>query len=104
MPNFPRLEAWAATEGEAAANHEKLLSSPRVLELYQHRVDGVNQDLAQFERIKSFVLLDTELTAANGDLTPTLKVKRKVVEERFCDEIDRMYKAGGGKSQTGGSS
>ncbi len=104
VPNFPRLEAWAATEGEAAANREKLLASPRVLELYQRMVDGVNQDLAQFERIKSFVLLDTELTAANGDLTPTLKVKRKVVEERFSAEIDRMYKAGGGKSHAGTSS
>jgi long-chain acyl-CoA synthetase len=104
VPNFARLEAWASTDGDPPPDRKKLLASPRVIELYQRMVDGVNQDLAQFERIKSFVLLDAELTTTGGDLTPTLKVKRKVVEERFSEEIDRMYKAGGGKSQAAGSS
>jgi long-chain acyl-CoA synthetase len=63
-----------------------------VKKLYQGIVDGVNSDLAQFERIKSFTLLDTELTAANGELTPTLKVRRKIVEEKFKDQIDEMYR------------
>ena len=54
-------------------------------------VAGVNADLAQFERIKKFVILDQELTMASGALTPTMKVKRRVVEEQFRDVIDKIY-------------
>lgn len=91
VPNFPRLEAWAATNGSAAQDRGAMLSSPETQKLYQGIVDGVNADLAQYERIKTFTLLDAELTTVNGDLTPTLKVKRKVVEEKFKDQIDAMY-------------
>jgi long-chain acyl-CoA synthetase len=92
VPNFARLEAWAASGSAKAADRAALLASPEVHALYQKAVDEVNADLAQFERIKSFALIEDELTAASGDLTPTLKVKRKVVEEKFSDKIDEMYR------------
>jgi long-chain acyl-CoA synthetase len=56
-------------------------------------VDAVNARLAQFERIKKFALLEREFTIAGGELTPTLKVKRRVIEERFGEEIESMYRA-----------
>jgi long-chain acyl-CoA synthetase len=58
---------------------------------FQQIVDAVNRDLAQFERLKKFDLIGDEWTIANGMLTPTLKVKRRVVEERYQAVIERMY-------------
>ena len=61
--------------------------------LYQAIVDDVNRQLAQFERIKKFVLLPEEFTIAAGELTPTLKVKRRVVEEKYRDVIEAIYRS-----------
>ena len=93
IPNFDRLEAWAQAAGLATNDRATLLAAPAVRDLYQRDVDGVNQELAQFERIKSFELLANELSIHDGDLTPTLKVRRKIVEEKFKDAIDAMYRA-----------
>jgi long-chain acyl-CoA synthetase len=93
IPNFDRLDAWAQAAGLATNDRATLLAAPAVRDLYQHVVDGVNQELAQFERIKSFALLENELSIHDGDLTPTLKVRRKIVEEKFKDAIDAMYRA-----------
>ena len=92
VPNYPRLDVWAAHGGLDTTDRTKLVATPEVRKLYQEIVDGVNAGLAQFERIKSFTLIDTEFTTANGDLTPTLKVRRKIVEEHFRDKIDAMYR------------
>ena len=61
--------------------------------LYAHAVDHVNATLAQFERIKKFHLLPREFTQEAGELTPTLKVKRRVVEERYSEEIEDLYRS-----------
>lgn len=91
VPNFGRLAAWAKAGGIAAANQADLLAAPAVRALYQKVVDDVNADMASFERIKSFVLLERDLSIADGELTPTLKVKRTVVEEKYRDLIETMY-------------
>jgi long-chain acyl-CoA synthetase len=96
VPNFARLTAWAATHHRRSLERRELLALPEVQKIYQEIIDRVNETLAQFERIKSFTLLDVELTTASGDLTPTLKVRRKIVEEHFHEQIDRMYQVGGG--------
>jgi long-chain acyl-CoA synthetase len=59
--------------------------------LYQQIVDDVNRDLAQFERIKKFVVLADDFSIATGELTPTLKIKRRVVEEKYRDVIEGIY-------------
>ena len=97
IPDFARLEAWAASAGVQTSERKALLASPEVHKLYQTAVDDVNVALAQFERIKSFTLLEAELTTASGELTPTLKVRRKIVEEKFKDQIDAMYHPHGGR-------
>ncbi len=65
---------------------------PRVKELIQQEVDKVNKNLSPWETVKKFVLLDDPLTIESGDLTPTMKVKRSVVREKYQDKIDSMYR------------
>jgi len=62
-----------------------------VVALYQEIVDGLNRELSQYERIKRVAILPREFTIASGELTPSLKVRRKVVEEKWRAEIERIY-------------
>ena len=62
------------------------------LALYQEIVDGINLELSQFERIKRFRLLPREFTIESGELTPTVKVKRRAVEQNWAAEIEAMYR------------
>ena len=68
-------------------NADRVANKHRLQEI----VDGLNRELSQFERIKKFALLPREFSIENGELTPTLKVKRKVVEEKYQDEISALY-------------
>jgi long-chain acyl-CoA synthetase len=94
VPNFERLAAWASEAGLPHDDRARLVASPAVRELYQKLLDRVNTDLAQHERIKSFLLLSDELTVEAGHLTPTLKVRRSIVEKAYRDAIEGMYQAG----------
>jgi long-chain acyl-CoA synthetase len=91
VPNFEVLEAWAKERGPAAASREELVRRPEVVAHYAGLVDQMTQDLAQFEKIKKIALLAKEFSQETGELTPTLKVKRRVVEERFQATIDALY-------------
>jgi len=91
VPSFEALEAWAKEHGVAAAPREELVRRPEVVAHYQRLVDEMTADLAQFEKIKKIALLTKEFTQESGELTPTLKVKRRVVEERYKGLIDAMY-------------
>jgi long-chain acyl-CoA synthetase len=82
-----RLTALGLAGGERAA----LVTRPDVLGLYREIVDGINRDLAQFEQVKQIALLPAEFSIAGGELTPTLKVRRRVVETRWHDTIEQMY-------------
>jgi len=90
VPNFAALAAKLGVEAHAVRLH---VATPAVRAIYEPVIAAVNRDLAQFERIKKFVVLDQELTMASGALTPTLKVKRRVVEARFSAEIEDIYSA-----------
>ncbi|NWG00302.1 MAG: long-chain fatty acid--CoA ligase, partial [Thermoanaerobaculaceae bacterium] len=78
----------------ATANREELLSRREVLNLYQEILDGVNSKLARFETVKKFALLPQSLTMDAGELTPTLKVKRRVIEARYRTIIDGLFADG----------
>ncbi len=95
VPDFAKLKAWASSQGLAGDGDAALVDAPATREIYQKIIDGVNADLAQHERIKSFALLASELTIDNGHLTPTLKVRRRIVEKTYKREIDAMYSPGG---------
>ncbi len=91
VPAFSRLEAWAKEQGIAWSTREELVANPRVAAYVQSEVLGSLSDLARFEQPKKIALLPHDLTVENGFLTPSLKVKRRVVEERLSDLIDRLY-------------
>jgi long-chain acyl-CoA synthetase len=94
VPNFAALEAEAALHGWGTRNREDLIRLPEVRALYAAEIERLNADLAQFEKVKRFDLLPCELSQEGGELTPTLKVKRRVVSQKFSDTIDRLYASG----------
>jgi long-chain acyl-CoA synthetase len=93
VPDFKALERRLQDLGRPPheGSRQALAARPDVLALYQEVVDALNRDLSQFERIKRIALLPTEFSIETGELTPTLKVKRKVVEERWREEIEKLY-------------
>ena len=91
VPNFPALERRLKELGRAPASRAELVTRADVLALYQEIVDALNRELSQFERIKKIALLPAEFSIESGELTPTLKVKRKVIEERWKKDIEALY-------------
>ena len=90
VPAYEAMERWARGRG-LAGSREDLLRNPEVVAHYEKIVDELTAGLAQFERIKKIALVAQDFSQAAGELTPTLKVKRRVVEERYKGVIDRMY-------------
>ncbi len=90
-PEFEELERWARENGVSFDTRIDLLANVAVRERYQEVVDGVNSKLARYEQIREFRLLPVTLTIEGGQLTPTLKVKRRVVFEEFRDLIEGIY-------------
>ncbi len=92
VASLEALEAWAKEKGIAYESHKDLIEKPEVKNLYRAEVDRVNEDLARYEAIKEFVLTERQFTIESGEITPTLKVKRKVVIENYRDAIEEIYK------------
>ena len=92
-PNFPALEQWAAEQGISVGSRETLIQDPRVIEAYEKVVADANQELAQFETLKRVLLVPDDFTVDKGDLTPSLKLKRRVIEQKYKKQIDTMYDA-----------
>ncbi len=95
VPDFAALESWAQENGVACTGREELAKDPRVRALYKSIVEEVNQNLARFEKLKKVLVLAEEFSVANGMLTPTLKLKRKVVEEHYRKDIEGLYTEAG---------
>jgi len=83
--------SWARSEGLAGTPYEEVVKDSRVVELVRPHVENVNAHLARHETIKRFAILPSELKVETGELTPSLKVRRKFVESRYRDLLDRMY-------------
>jgi long-chain acyl-CoA synthetase len=94
-PNFAALTAWAKQKGIDSADRASLIADPRVAAEYQGIVDGVNAGLANFETMKQFRLVPEEWSLEGGELTPSLKLKRRVVERRYAGEIAGFYSGDG---------
>ena len=83
--------AWASKRGIRDMDFQALSRLPQVKELVHERVALINKRLASFEQVKKFVLLDTEFSRETGELTPTLKVRRQIVIEKFGALLDALY-------------
>jgi long-chain acyl-CoA synthetase len=90
-PNFAALEQWAQEQGIEFSSREQLVRNPRVLDAYQQIVNGVNQDLAHFETLKKVLVVPDDFTVAAGEVTPTLKLRRRAIEQKYKAKIDEMY-------------
>ena len=90
-PNFVVLEEWARRQGITAPTRRELVSNPRVIAEYQSVVDAVNDKLANFETIKRFHLVADEWSLNSGELTPSLKLKRRVILQKYAREIAALY-------------
>ncbi len=91
VPNFPALEEWAREQGLTYTNRDELVALPRVHALYQQRIETGNQQLAQYERVKKFHIMPAEFTQATGEVTATLKTRRKFVNQKYATIIDQIY-------------
>ena len=90
-PNFAALEVWAKQHGIHAVSRAELVADSRVLAVYAEIVRGVNGSLANFETIKRFRVVAEEWAQETGELTPSMKLKRRVITERYSAEIDALY-------------
>ena len=91
IPEYRLLEEYAKANGIDYENYEDLCANKQINEMIRERIDTLQQQLAHYEQIKRFTLLPRHFTMENGELTNTLKLKRKVVNENYKDVIDKMY-------------
>ena len=92
VPEWELLESYAKLKGLDLHTREEFCRHPRIINLFERQIAARTPNLAQFERIKRIALLDRELTTEDGDLTPTLKVKRRVIDHKYRDVIDGIYR------------
>jgi long-chain acyl-CoA synthetase len=90
-PNFVALEGWAKGQGLATDNREALVKDAKVVKAYQEIVDTVNLGLAHFESMKRVGIVPHEWSVEDGTLTPSMKLKRRVVEKKYAKEIGEFY-------------
>jgi long-chain acyl-CoA synthetase len=90
-PNFPALENWARANQVEFVSRETLVANTEVQAMYESIVEELNRNLARFEKLKRVLVVPEELSAADGTLTHTFKVRRRGIEERYRTLIDEMY-------------
>ncbi len=91
VPNFERLESWAIANGVDFRSRDDLIRSPKVRGLYQQAIDIINGDEPSERCIRAFALVGTDFSIEGGELTPTLKVKRRVIVTKYKELIDAIY-------------
>jgi long-chain acyl-CoA synthetase len=91
-PNFAALEKWASSQGVTANDHKTLVETPKVVAEYQRIVDEVNKNLAHYETMKRIAVVPDEWTVEDGDLTPSMKLKRRIIEKKYEIQIADFYK------------
>ena len=91
VPSFSNLKEWMQLKEIHFTTPEDAIHHPKVLELYKELIESFNKLFNQVEQVKKFELLAEEWTIETGELTPTLKLKRKVIMEKFKKVYERIY-------------
>jgi long-chain acyl-CoA synthetase len=94
VPDFERLRAWAKAQGIDTKDKAALVEDRRVFDLLKSEVTRLTRELADYEKVKRIALLADEFTIDGGELTPTLKVRRRAVEQKYTDLIESLYTGG----------
>lgn len=91
VPNWEQLESYCKLKGIAVAGRREMCDHPRIIDLLERQVAHLTPNLSRYEKIKKIALLENEFSMEGGELTPTLKVKRRVIDEKYRDVIDKLY-------------
>jgi long-chain acyl-CoA synthetase len=91
VPNFSELMSYAKKQGISFDEKEDLIMKPEIVTFYNERIGALMKDYARVEQIRRFTLLPREFSIESGELTPTLKMKRKVIGANFAEQIEAMY-------------
>ncbi|HEU4932387.1 MAG TPA: long-chain fatty acid--CoA ligase [Pyrinomonadaceae bacterium] len=91
VPVWEQLESYCKLKGIEVKSRSELCHHPRIIDLIQRQIDALTPNLAKYERIKKVALLEDEFTIEGGELTPTLKVKRRVIDDKYRDVIEEIY-------------
>jgi len=91
VPNFEKLEEYAKSKDISFGSLSELVQEDRVVNFYQELIDRITPNLASYEKIKKVILMDRDFEIEKGEMTPSLKIKRNIVEAKFKDRIDSIY-------------
>ena len=94
VPDFETLDRWASEHGLDPKDHKALVKQEQVHELFQKELDAQSTGFKQYEKVRKFLIIPEDFTVDNGMLTPTLKLKRRIVLETWADAIADIYKQG----------
>jgi long-chain acyl-CoA synthetase len=94
VPEFEQLRAWAKEQGIETNDKNRLIADKRVVDLFKQEVSKLTRGLADYEKVKRLALLAKEFTIDGGELTATLKVRRRIVEDKYKDLIESLYPTG----------
>jgi long-chain acyl-CoA synthetase len=91
IPDFEYLTGWCSVKEIPYVSRQAAVNNPKIVSRIQREIDRFNLDLGQTEKIKKFTLLHNEWSVMAGELSPTLKLRRKFIIAKYCREIDEMY-------------
>ena len=91
VPSWEQVDSYTRLKGIEAKTRAELCRHPRIIDLFERQIARLTPDLARYEKIKAIALLENEFTVEGGELTPTMKMKRRVINEKYGDVIDEMY-------------
>jgi long-chain acyl-CoA synthetase len=94
-PNLERLIDWARQENITYIDIEELVNNRKVKDLFASRIDEINSHYPPYKTIKYFAVVPRDFSIEGGELTPTLKMKRKVIYEQYKEIIEELYEANG---------
>jgi long-chain acyl-CoA synthetase len=91
VPSFPDIKSWCEIKGIPYTTNEEMVCNTQVIEKFQKEFDELNESFAQYERVKKFILMPRPFTIESGEMTPTLKLKRKIVMQNCHVQVEKMY-------------
>jgi long-chain acyl-CoA synthetase len=91
IPSFDQLYQWACDKGIEFFSSKDLVTDERVINLFSEEIENLSGDFSQVEKVRRFRLIDDVWSQETNELTPTLKIKRRVIEEKYAQEIAGMY-------------
>ena len=92
VPNFEQLRSWCMENGIPFTTHADMVQDRKVMLRVRQEIESYNRSFSDFEQVKRFVLLEREWSVESGELTPSLKIRRKVIKEKYKEAIDTLFK------------